>query len=229
MNSKLIKASVAGAAALALAAGGSTFAAWSDFDVVTGNETEAGYLKLDLNQPSGAINNVGPSAMAPGEWHSIDFMVASSDYDGVTKADLTMTLQNLQDLENGCGTTSSEQAVDDCDTNPLGEFSSQGYIRVRYSDPAPIGDIVYSPSNQCKAPNGNPNSLGYSPTNDNDATHFPRLGSFAANGPWNLGQLTDGQAVCIRFDIGLDRDATNKVQTDSSTFDLKFNLEQNLD
>ena len=37
MNKKLIKASVAGAAALALAAGGTTFASWSDFGSISDN------------------------------------------------------------------------------------------------------------------------------------------------------------------------------------------------
>jgi predicted ribosomally synthesized peptide with SipW-like signal peptide len=226
MNSKLFKGSLAGVAALALAAGGTTFAAWSDWDTVTGNATEAGHLKLDLSTPSGSINNVGAQAIAPGEFRTIDFMVSSADLDGVPLADLYLSLTNLADQENGCGTTSSEQAVDDCASNPVGEFSSQGYIRVRYSNPAPIGSITYVPSNQCNAPGGLVNSVGYAPPSNNDTTVFPRLGGFAAGGQHSLGQLEDGEAVCVRFDIGLDPTATNKVQSDSSTFDVRFDLEQ---
>jgi hypothetical protein len=99
---------------------------------------------------------------------------------------------------------------------------------VRYSNPAPIGDISYSPSNQCSAPGGLTNSLGYAPPSNNDTEVFPKLSALAASSPWDLGQLTDGEGVCVRFDIGLPPSADNKVQTDSSTFDLKFDLIQNL-
>jgi predicted ribosomally synthesized peptide with SipW-like signal peptide len=224
MNSKLIKGSLAGVAALALAAGGTTFAAWSDWDVINGNKTEAGHLKIDLNS-TGAINNVGGTAIAPGEFRTIDFMVASADLNGVPDAKLSMMLKNLADQENGCATTSSEQAVDNCHQGDPGEFSSQGYIRVRYTNPAPESDVTFG-NNNCSAPSGYVNSAGYSPANDNTATHYPRLSGFAATGSHDLGTLEDGEAVCVRVDLGLDETADNKVQGDSSTFDVEFRLDQ---
>ena len=42
MNSKLVKGSLAGVACLALAAGGSTFAAFSDFGTIADNSVQAG-------------------------------------------------------------------------------------------------------------------------------------------------------------------------------------------
>ncbi len=101
-------------------------------------------------------------------------MVASSDYDGVTKADLKMTLKNLVDHENGCGTTHSEQALDDCASGDPGEFSSQGYIRVRYSDPAPSATSPTPRPTACRRPAvAHPTSLGYTPASDNNAENFP--------------------------------------------------------
>jgi predicted ribosomally synthesized peptide with SipW-like signal peptide len=225
MNKKIVRGSLAGVAVIALAAGGGTFASWSDFDQINGNETEAGHLKLDLNS-TGSINNVGSTSMAPGEFRTIDFMVASADLDGVPSADLSMKMLNLYDKENGCGSTSSEQAVDDCAAGDPGEFSGQGYIRVRYTDPAAMSAITFA-NNNCSAPSGYTHSAGYTPANDNDATHYPRLATFQSSGDNGLGTLSGNQGVCVRVDIGLDDNATNAVQTDSSTFDLQFDLTQN--
>jgi hypothetical protein len=225
MNKKLLKASIAGAATLALAATGTTFAAWSDWSGITGNVTEAGHLKLDLGS-TGTISNVGGQAIAPGEFRTIDFMIASADLHGVPSAALSMKLLNLTDHENGCGSTNSEAAVDNCAQGDPGEFSSQGYVRVRYTDPAPEGDFTFG-GNTCTPPAGlgYTNSAGYAPANDNDSTHYPRLSAFNL-GNHTLGTLTGGDAVCVRVDIGLDKNATNAVQSDSSTFDVQFDLEQ---
>jgi predicted ribosomally synthesized peptide with SipW-like signal peptide len=225
MNKKIVRGSLAGVAVIALVAGGGTFASWSDFDQITGNETAAGHLKLDLNS-TGKISNVGGQAMAPGESRTIDFMVASADLDGVPSANLSMKMLNLVDHENGCGSTNGEQAVDNCAAGDPGEFSGQGYIRVRYTNPASTSAITFA-NNQCTAPSGYVNSVGYSPASDNNATHFPRLTTFRSNGDNALGTLTGDQGVCVRVDIGLDDNATNAVQTDSSTFDLQFDLAQN--
>jgi hypothetical protein len=135
-----------------------------------------------------------------------------------------MALKNLADQENGCATTSSEQAVDNCHQGDPGEFSSQGYIRVRYTNPAPASDVNFG-GNSCAAPGGYVNSTGYSPASDNDATKFPRLSGFAIESH-DLGTLKDGEAVCVRVDLGLDENANNKVQGDSSTFDVEFRLDQ---
>ncbi len=226
MNRKILKAALAGTAVVALAAGGGTWSAWSDFAQVTDNNTAAGHLKLDLNS-TGSISNVGGQSIAPGESRTIDFMVASADLDGVPTADLSMQILNLVDHENGCGSTNSEQAVDSNCASPTdpGEFSSEGYVRIRYTDPAPTSQITFA-NNQCAAPGGYIHSVGYSPANDNDSTHYPRLGALAAGGDHALGMLAGDEGVCVRVDLGLDLNATNAVQTDSSTFDLQFDLNQ---
>jgi predicted ribosomally synthesized peptide with SipW-like signal peptide len=224
MNKHIVKGGLAGVAVLALAAGGSTFAAWSDYDQINGNTTEAGHLKLDLDS-TGAINNVGGQAIAPGEFRTIDFMVASADLDGVPNADLSMKVLNLADQDNGCGSTSSEQDVDPGCANPgdTGEFSQQGYVRIRYTNPAPESDVTFA-NNNCSAPSGYVNSVGYTPASDNDTEIYPKLNTLG--GPLALGNLAGDEAVCVRVDLGLPPSATNMVQTDSSTFDLQFDLAQ---
>lgn len=225
MNRKLVIGAVAGVAAVALAYGGSTYSAWSDFGDVTGNQADAGHLVLNLNS-TGSINNVGGQSIAPGQFRTIDFFVASADLDGVPTADLSFQIKNLVDLENGCS-GNGEPAVDAtcADTNDPGEFSGQAYMRIRYSDPADVGDITFA-NNNCAAPSGYINSVGYSPASDNTTTHYPRLGALAGSGNHALGTLTGGQGVCIRVDLGLDPDATNATQGDSSTFDMRYDLVQ---
>jgi hypothetical protein len=225
MNRKLVIGAVAGVAAVALAYGGSTYSAWSDFGTVTGNKTDAGHLVLSLNS-TGSINNVGGQSIAPGQARTIDFFVASADLDGVPSADLSFQIKNLVDQENGCS-GNGEPAVDATCGNAgdPGEFSGQAYVRVRYSDPAPTGAITFA-NNNCSAPGGYPNSVGYSPANNNDTTVYPRLAGLFASGSQALGTLTGGQGVCIRVDLGLDPNATNATQGDSSTFDLQYDLVQ---
>jgi predicted ribosomally synthesized peptide with SipW-like signal peptide len=223
MNKHIVKGGLAGVAVLALAAGGSTFAAWSDYDQINGNKTEAGHLTLDLDS-TGSINNVGGNAIAPGESRTIDFMVASADLDGVPNADLSMKILNLADQDNDCGSTTEEDVDPGC-VNPgdTGEFSQQGYVRIRYTDPAPVGDVNFG-GNNCSAPGGYVNSVGYSPANDNNTEVYPKLNTLG--GDQALGTLAGDEAVCVRVDLGLPMSATNIVQTDSSTFDLQFDLVQ---
>lgn len=55
MKRKLLSGVVAGVAALALTAGGVTYAAFSDFGDVSGNTVGAGILRLDLGANGGAV------------------------------------------------------------------------------------------------------------------------------------------------------------------------------
>jgi hypothetical protein len=224
LNSKLFKASIAGVAAITLAATGSTFAAWSDLGTVSANKTDAGHLKLDLNS-TGAITNVGGTPIAPGESRTIDQMVGSADLAGVTSAALSMKIVNLVDQENGCGSSTSEAAVDpDCATaGTPGEFSKEAYVRVRYSNPAPLDQLTFA-KNNCTAPGGLTNAVGYAVPSNNDTTVYPRLTALTGNSP--LGTLLPNQGICVRIDLGLDKNATNAVQSDSSTFDVQFDLTQ---
>ncbi|HSL56699.1 MAG TPA: SipW-dependent-type signal peptide-containing protein [Acidimicrobiales bacterium] len=203
--------------------GTGTFAAWSDFGTIEGNETAAGQLALELDS-TGAINNVGGQAIAPGEFRTIDFFVASADLEGVPSAALSMTVENLVDAENGCSSNSEELEDPDCSTVDDGEFSEYGYVRIRYTDPAPTSDISFGGNSCSSALGGYVNSIGYSPANNNDPTVYPRLDSLTATQA--LVDLNGDEGICIRIDLGLDVDAPNAVQGDSSTFDLRFDLEQ---
>jgi hypothetical protein len=222
MNRKLVIGAVAGVAAVALAYGGSTYSAWSDLGTVMGNEVDAGHLVLNLDSTS-TISNVGGNSLAPGHNSTIDFFIASADLDGVPEADLSFRLTNLVDHENSC--SGGESAVDNCASGDPGEFSGQGYMRVRYTDPTDVSNITFA-NNQCtSSAGGYVNSVGYSPANDNDTEHFPKLASFS-NVDSPLGTLSGGQGICVRVDVGLPLSATNATQGDSSTFDVQYDLVQ---
>ena len=239
MNSKLIKASLAGVAAIAVTTGGTTFAAWSDFGNVDGNTAGAGVLSLNLTSGSGgAAAPLAFGDLGPGESAQRAVYVASSDGDSVPAADLYATFQNVQGFENGCGSSNSEAVADpDCatevgaaDDGTKGELEKilsfrvqsyqaedaltcQGYLGGTDSGPM-INNVVL------------PNVLGNlgNPANHNT----PLLISDVAN-PL---EASDGICFVITSYWPLTHTAAqspvldNAAQGDSMSFDVKFDLIQ---
>lgn len=226
MNSKLVKASLAGAAAIALAAGGTTYANWSDFQNVNGNTTAAGHLVLNVND-SGVDTSQNPLRLAPGENRFVDYYIASNDGQSVPNGELSITLKNLNNHEDGC--TSNSEAV------------AEG------ADPAAVG---YDPSTACgdSSAGNDAGELGsearmeiiqYGPTSSgvcgNPAAHSTVQNFAFVNSLENVKlpviQLAPGDATCVRAIVDLLADpspvaADNKVQGDSMTWDFHFDLEQ---
>lgn len=216
MNSKLIKACLAGTAAIAVAAGGTTFAAWSDYGVVDDNNVGADVLVLDLDEPN--TQNFDKINMYPGGSGDFEFVVASRNGDAVPNASLRMALTDLVSNENGCA-GNSEADVDDCATVGEGEFDDQARIIVNASNVIPNIDSV---SNAC------------------DSSLYPRgarqssisIRDFFAGGPINvlpaadLNGLQAGEGVCVSLGINLPVAADNAVQGDDVDFDLTFLLDQ---
>ena len=84
MNSKLIKASLAGVAAIAVAAGGNTFATFSDQAVVEDNTSGAGILRLNLDDPTTlkfSDIRLAPhdGSEGPYNYYEHEFFLASND------------------------------------------------------------------------------------------------------------------------------------------------------
>lgn len=223
MNSKLIKACLAGTAAIAVAAGGTTFAAWSDFATSSTLETGAGSLVLDLG--SGETHLVGAAdrlSLAPGENSLRDYWVASNAGDSVPNGDLFITPQIISDNEDGC-TSSSEPVAQatgypgsDCsDTSAPGQFSDQ--VRVTISSSAPF-DAASPPD--CKTvPGGYTAATTVAPVgaNLNDKDGVQHLVA---------SDLEPGKGVCVRMLYLLPDGATNSVQGDSTDHNNLFDLVQ---
>lgn len=216
-----------GALAVAGLVGGGTFASWSDFSTFGNNNTAAGHLVLDAS--GGEINNVlSGSPIAPGEYRTIDFFLTSADLAGVPSAALSMSIKELVDIDNGCSSASEADVdggnannVDDdvanCDADD-GEFSEEAYVNVRWSDP--VQGAHFGSGNKCLDENDVAVPIGANGV----LTDLQTL----ATTPLDMADLTGGDGICVRIDLGLTfADATDASQGDESTFDLRFDLDQN--
>ncbi len=214
MNNKLIKASVAGVAALAIAAGGSTFALWSDYDVLGGSQAGAEELSLVIGEPNS--QNFDNMKLAPGVGNDFEFVVASRTGQTIPTADLRMQLTNLQSVEDGCTSANSEDDVDDCESNLEGDFDDEARIIINASQP--LAASVSDPCNSQAYPRGS------------RQTSISLRDLFNAPNPVKLlpagTYLAPGQQVCVSMGLNMPTSATNASQGDSASFDLKFLLDQ---
>jgi hypothetical protein len=213
MNKKLVRGSLAGVAAIALAAGGTTFAAWSDWDTLTGSHAGADQLTLQLGQPNSS--NFDDMHLAPGGRGDYEFVVAGRLGSTVKDADHSMQLTDLVGHEDGCTSTNSELAVDsDCDdTTTAGEFIRDAQIIVNTTAPT-------TNPNACDEPHGSRQS----------AISLADFRKQTATTPLNLlpagTHLEKNQYVCVAMGLVLPEAVNNASQGDSADFNLKFLLDQ---
>jgi alternate signal-mediated exported protein len=198
---KFTKAGLAGVAALTIAAGGGTYALWSDYVVNSGNSVGADQLKITLAQADASRFN--KLDLAPGEKfdqeNHITGRVGGTD---IQKANAFITYTLTGQDDNGCGGTNAEQVVDPGCVNPgdSGELASQALVTVHRYNP------------DC--------STGLA----NIVSDVPLAALSGVKTP--LGTMTDGQQYCLKMTIELPEDATNAVMTDLASFDIKYDLEQ---
>lgn len=218
---KLVAGAVAGVAALALIGGG-TFALWSDFDTVEGNNLAAGTLVLDV----GESTSLDMGNLAPGENKATTLFIANrgDDTAALQDAQLSATFENLRDIEDGCVSNSEKEEDSTCGSgsgNNNGEFSEEAYLQLRVSPAATAG--------QCAS--GSPKA-------------WKKLADYFGTST-DLGTLDPGQGICVKIEAGLPsgegnqspppgidaptlNGATNASQGDSATFDVRFDLVQNV-
>jgi hypothetical protein len=216
-NSKLLKASVAGAAVVAIAAGGGTYSAWSDFATQSAG-AGAGFLRLNLGDHQGTDTNVvQPFSLAPGQHKTQDFYLASADSGNTPDGAVTAYVDKLtstEDTASGTCTTASEAAAEDtsnCAANG-GELAQQAHISVWKLDnvssqaecdhydssiPALVNNVV----------------MDAAPTSADPITVSP--------------DLAPGKGVCMVVEVSLPYDsATNASQGDQMSWDWHFDLTQ---
>ena len=215
MKNKLVKASLAGVAVVAIAAGGTTFSAWSDYDTLEGSQAGAEELTLVLNEPN--TQNFDNMKLAPGVGNDFEFVVASRQGQTIPNASLRLQLVDLIGDEDGCTSTNSEAAVDaNCsDVNSEGEFIDEARINVNVSAPTtdpdacsgahPRGSKQTSISLRQLRDNTAANPLNLLPTGDN---------------------LGPGERICVAMGLSMPTSATNASQGDSASFNIKFLLDQ---
>jgi predicted ribosomally synthesized peptide with SipW-like signal peptide len=209
-NSKKTLVAGAGAGVLALAMfGGGTFAAWSDFQTVTGNTVGADTLRLEI----GDTLKFDDVKLAPGQARDTAVFVASRTGVSTPDAYLTATLQNLVGHENGCDSNSERQEDGDCnDTATGGEFTTQALYYVQ-------SKVVDSPED-CDSSNM-PTALGNTLLSEAQDVKVP------------LGNLAAGEGVCVQAQVFMPdsvgqygHDADNRSQGDWASFDIRFDLTQ---
>jgi len=229
MNSKLIKASLAGVAAIAVAAGGSTYAAYSDFADVTGNHAGAGTLTLGVGPNAGQDLKFDHITMAPGGINAErQVFVTSNNADSTPSANLFVSLTNLQGTENGCD-GNAEAGVDPaCSTGPVTSPTSGQFIRdatvewYSYVPDSPgVCNQSYSPSMKTVTPQHG-GSLAALATQTGTTPY--QLNGSTQN--YKLPYLAPGQGLCFAMDVSLAYGVNNASQGDSASFDLHFDLVQ---
>jgi hypothetical protein len=238
MNRKLVIGAVAGVAAVALAYGGTTYSAWSDFGDVNGNSVGAGILKLDLTSGSGgAAAPLAFGNLAPGMTGAKAVFIASSNGDSVPPADLYLTLKNVQNQDNGCNSSNSEKHDDPtCDyANDQGELARVLNVRVESFAATSLAECAAyeggAGTGAALVPAVIKNEIGSLADPANLDKRF--LVSDAAH------PLTAGQGVCVTFftywpknqDLAHSYDPStlpsdNAAQGDSLTFNSHFDLIQ---
>jgi len=236
MNSKLVKASLAGAAAIALAAGGGTFAAWSDFANTGTNTAQAGILKLD--QPFLSNSSIPTLGLAPGIGKDQYTYLASSDGQSVPDGNLFISLQNLVNAPDVCN-TNSETTVDNSSIDPAkncstgaGDLGNEALVRIEaYPPPA---DAPFPATQPCR-----------DGTQSVTTIFAGTLGSAATNAFQHLkvATLSRGEPICVHTMVELLRNAapapapntfagtavpaaTDATQGDTATWTMRYDLEQ---
>jgi predicted ribosomally synthesized peptide with SipW-like signal peptide len=226
MNSKLVKGSLAGVACLALAAGGSTLAAWSDFSNITGNEVGAGILKLTVDPNNGSGTVFDNVKMAPGGINlERNVYVASNDGASTPSGRLFISLKDLVGTEDGCSNGNGELTDDpDCgNTANGGDFVDDALLQVTsYAVNSP-GDCTQGYAPAGKVVTGqHGGSLNWWKTQ----APYELTGNGTSLGGVNRSYLAPGQGLCVSMSISLATAVDNASQGDSAEFSTWFDLKQ---
>lgn len=238
MNSKLVKASLAGTAAVALVISGGTLAAWSDNFTDDGNTVGAGELTLNVVQETGNGPKMGFDnvRLAPADGKDEYVLVSSNDGNSVPNGILQVTIQDLTDDENGCQNNGERDAeAGACDApGDTGEFSENARIKLtayRATDTNPNLPGVQKDCGNNVAGGGEYSGTG---TGKYTAIASQTLDAADAAGPHTFKVsgtgadmvLAPGDALCVGASIVLPGTTGNEVQGDSSSFDLYYELIQ---
>ena len=229
MNRNVIKASLAGVAAVALLAGGTTYASWSDFSIDDGNTVGAGTLTLTAMDETG----YGPKSqfdnlrLAPGQDKDEWTKIVSNDGDSVPDATLAASVTDYVGTEDGCNGNGEVLADSDCaDTASGGEFGRDATIRITAYRLASLDSTC-----------GN-NVAGGGEFNGNGADKYTAvstqpLASAVSTGSLKFKDSTGADAVlepgdvlCVGANVQLPVTSDNATQGDSGAFSIRFDLVQ---
>jgi hypothetical protein len=224
MNRKLVIGAVAGVAAVALAYGGTTYSAWSDFGDVAGNSVGAGVLTLNLGPNKGGDVKFDNVKMAPGQIGAERHVfIASNDAASTPDAKLFVSLTNLKGTEDGCSNTNGEKADDPACVNPA---ASQG----QFITDATIQWYSYKVKSATECNASNDGGAANRITNQHGGS-LQALATQTAAAPYELTGtampvLKPGEGLCFAMEASLAKSVDNASQGDSADFNLRFDLVQ---
>jgi hypothetical protein len=249
MNKKLILGAAAGVAAVALAVGGTTYSAWSDFGSINNNTVGAGFLKLDLSAGNGSNLSLDYQKLDPGAYTGRNIWIASNDGQSVPNANLYVTLHNLQDSAAPCATSNGKtqgeitSGVTGCSFDQNGApqgtpaqgnlsrvLSFGGYYYPTITDPAACAALTTFPQNYTSFFASNRGDLNSIASGNGTKYELDSTG----NTPL---VLDPGQGACVGVGAGWvagsdpasptpTHPSDNSAQGDSMTFDVRFDLVQ---
>src|SRR4051794_31641765 len=236
MNSKLMKAGIAGAAVVALAAGGSTFAAWSDFTTWTGNNSGAGTLTLSTTAAAAQKFVVGK--LTPGQVYEHHVYLLSNKSDSTPNGTISLALGSLVGQEGGCG-TGNQVALDDtdCASDTVGEFINDAKVFIK-TDASNQTDCDRAPADSTapagfeKAIVGSLDINGTAPATEKSPAQTAAGGPIQLSRPGTVSStfapavFKPGEGVCMDLFVYLPKTVNNEVQNDSATFNLTATLNQ---
>ncbi len=196
----------------ALAAGGISAALLAPSGVgIPGNIITAGHLQVRINQPDDTALSL--DNMAPGE-HRFAYQLVTGDMSGVATADLGMTVF-------------SAESGDPADSRDV--FARNASLAVAVSAPEPAGRIGWSDgvctptTGFVDLPDGTFTHLADMPHDASGAAAIP-LGVFTGDAVSGGAPAAGNNAVCVRFDVGLDASAGNEAQATSGGFSMSYSL-----
>jgi predicted ribosomally synthesized peptide with SipW-like signal peptide len=235
MNKKIVRGSLAGVAVIALAAGGGTFAAWSDFNSITGNNAGAGVMKLNVGpNGQGADLLFDHVTMAPGSINQERTVyVASNDGASTPSGRLYMSVKDLVGTENGCDSNGETADDPDCVTTTNGgDFIDDATVTFSsYAVDSPGACTPgYAPANKVvtRTHGGSlktlANEAAWEVTGDG-RTIVSGTGANAVHGV-NRSYLAPGQGLCVSIDISMWDGLDNASQGDKASFTTRFDLKQ---
>jgi predicted ribosomally synthesized peptide with SipW-like signal peptide len=224
MNKKILKGALAGTAVIALAAGGGTFAAWSDFSEIAGNQAGAGILELQVNPNAGSDFKFDHVTMAPGGINTQrNVYVASNSGDSTPSGQLFITLKDLVGHEDGCD--GAEFADDSaCGNGGAGQFIDDAYLQVSsYAVNSP-GECTqgYAPGGKIVT-GQHGGSLKWW---ESQVAPYELTGDGTSIGGVNRSYLAPGQGLCVSMTLNLAYGVDNASQGDSADFTTRFDLKQ---
>ncbi len=204
-------------AVFALAAGGISAALLvPDGSGNPGNLITAGHLQVEINHSDGA--DLSLQNLAPGE-HRVAYQLITGDMSGVASADLSMTLF----LADAHGVPGVEDA--------WRLFAENASLAVSVSSPEPANGIDWA-DGMCTPtlpfvalPAAAFTHISDMAATRSDAPSIP-LGSFTGDALAGSVLLPGNDAVCIKFDVGLDASAGNNVQAAAGGFSMSYSLTQ---